>query len=634
MEDNTQDARMNGENVIDEGTNELLGTTDEQNIEELPVSELWEEIGFHKPLAGFWYNLLFSLISLILGLFLSGILINIFYPYPESNGYRDVTGGIFSLLFVVFDLGTHMTMDRFIAEARIKNPGKMLNYIQYFIWYQAFTGLVQTTFITLYAIYIVPNTNLSYGVWLMLIVATYQYPGYLGVFGGVLGSLQNYDKTAILGFISGQGFQRITELSFVLLGRWWGMNDPAIGEIMGIAIGANIGVYIDDFFSMILSAWFFQKAMKKEGIKARDCFRVGFDRKLVKEALWFGIKTGMPTLTGVATGLVILWINITFIPQYTTWATLNGLMSGISGFVNWGGVAAPTPLIAEAYLNGKKKLTQYYVAQTWRYITLFQFLFLPSILAVYLVLNKFFINFNMDNYLLAIPFFLPTLIRHFQQPYTSFADSMQLGTNHPNFLMVLRFAEEILKVFFTVLWIVWLRLPQQYGLDALIWIIPCGIYPAIMFKTIIAYIYIHVKIVKLKFGLWQTFVAPVVSGAILALGLFTFILFGFPVIENAWGFFAALGIAIAFLILVLLFGYLPLTVFLGGWDTESLREFKNAARMSGPSKFFVWPMYLLTEAVSKKTRMFNRFPIKYDEAIKEARELLQIKKSHEKKNSA
>src|SRR5512137_308807 len=246
---------------------------------EQSVNQLWDAIGFHKPLAGFWYNLIFSLISMFIGLFVSGIIVNIFYPYPESNGYRNLAGGIFGLLFTIFDLGTHMTMDRFIAEARIKNPARMLNYIQYFIWYQCWTGLVQTTVVSIYALYIVPNTSLSYGVWLMLIVATYQYPGYLGVFGGVLGSLQQYHKTAVLGFITGEGFQRLTELTFVFLGRMWGMANPAVGEIMGIAIGACIGVYVDDFFAMWLSAWFFSKAMKGEGIKARDCFRIDFDWK-------------------------------------------------------------------------------------------------------------------------------------------------------------------------------------------------------------------------------------------------------------------------------------------------------------------------------------------------------------------
>jgi len=593
--------------------------------EKLSTEALWEAIGFHKPLAGFWYNLTFSLIGLVLTIFITGALVNIFYPYPESNGYRSVTSGIFALFYTIMDLGTNMTMDRFIADARIRNPTKMMQYIQYFIWYQAITGLFQTTIVSYYALFIVPYGNLAYGMWLMLIVASYQYPGYLGVFSGVLGSLQHYHRTMLLGFISGQIFNRVTELSFVFLGRLWGQSDPRIGEILGIAIGANIGTYICNFFSMWLSAYYFTKAMKGEGLRARDCFRHDFDFKLVKECAVFGIKTGMPNIIGVATSLIILWESILFIPQYTTYATLAGLASGISGFVNWGNISAPTPALAESYLNGKKILTQYYITATVRYITLFQMLFLPMILSILFILNRFLVELNMLNYLLAVPFFIPTLIF---QSYTSFADSIQLGCNRPTFLMIIRFAEECLKVFFTTLWLVILHLVTTYGFPALIWVMPLGIFPAVIFKTVAAYIRIHKTIVKVSINKYQTLVVPLTSGAIMFGGLFSLLFFVITPLENIIGFFPAIIIALVLLLLIVLFVYLPLTALLGGWDTMSLREFKQAAQMSGPSKLFVWPMYKMTELACKKSKLFNKHPIDSTEAMIEARELWEMKKSH------
>nr|MDO8112360.1 hypothetical protein [Candidatus Sigynarchaeota archaeon] len=475
---------------------------------------------------------------------------------------------------------------------------------------------------------IVPQTSLSYGVWLMLIVATYQYPGYLGVFGGVLGSLQQYHKTAVLGFITGEGFQRLTELTFVFLGRIWGMSNPAIGEIMGIAIGACIGVYIDDFFAMWLSAAFFTRAMKNEGIKASDCFRHDFDWKLIKECVVFGIKTGAPWIEYAVSNQILLWMYIVYIPQYATFASLSGLIGGISGLVNWGGVSAPTPLLAESYLNGKKRLTQYYISQTFRYITLFQFLFLPTILAVYFVLDKFFIIFNMTNYMMALPFFFSTLLRNLQQPYTSFADSLQLGTNHPTSFMWLCIGQDILRIFFMSLWIIWLQLPARFGLAALVWIIPCGEYPPIMFKTVTAYIYVNKKICPLKVGWWQTIVAPVLAAACAFGVLMAMLVFVFIPVEATVGFIPAVCIALGVMLVMLMFGYLPLTALFGAWDTDSLREFKQAARMSGPSRWFVWPMYLLTEKACRKSHMFNKYPINADAAIAEARELVAIMESH------
>lgn len=613
-----------------ESLNEASKLNPPETSEEISTEALWDKIGFHKPLAGFTFNLIFAVISQLISVFIAGILVNIFYPYPESNGYRGVVSGIFALFYTAMDLGTNMIMERFIAEARIKNPKRMLQYIQFYIWYQAFTGLAQTTVVTLYALFIVPNTNLGYGMWLMLIVAVYQYPGFLGVFGSVLGSLQQYHRTAILGFISGEAFSRICELSFVFLGRMYGQAHPEIGEIMGIAIGANIGIYIKDFFSMWLSAYYFSKAMKTQGIKARDCFRVQFDRKLIKECITFGIKTGLPNLIGTAMGFIILMEYVTFMPQYTTFATLSGLIGGISNFVNWGSISAPTPLIAESYLNGKKKLTQYYATQTFRYITLFQFMFLPSILTIYMVLPKFFVVFDMEQYALAIPFFFPTLIGQIQQPYTNFADALQLGTNHPNSLMILRFTEESMKIFFVTLWVVILQLPLNMGQSAVIWILPCGVLPAILWKTIMGYIYVHKKIVPLKINAWQNLGAPLIAGGTIFAGLALFVTYAFPALEAVLTFIPTVFISIILLIILLLFGYLPFTAYLGGWDTESMRDFARAAQMSGPSRFFVMPMYKLTAKAAAKSRLHNRFRIPAEEAMKEARELLEIKIAHQK----
>src|SRR5271157_3302360 len=597
-----------------------------QDVQE--VDEMWEAIGFHKPLAGFWYNLTFSLITLVAGLIFSGALLNIFYPYPESNGYRGVTSGIFSLFLTVLSLGTSMTMDRFIADSRIRNPRKMIQYVQYYIWYNAFTSLCSCTVISMYALFFVPFGDLSYGVWLMVIIAANQYPGFLGAFSGVLGSLQYYHKTAILSFVTGQIFNRITELSFVLIGRWYGSIHPELGEILGIAIGADLSVVVNSFIGMWLSAYYFTKTMKNEGVRVRDCFRIDFDRHLVWETFFFGIKTGIPNLIGVVTGLIMLWENIIFVPQYTTLNVLAGLAGGISGFVNWGGVSAPTPALAESYLNGKKKLTEYYVSATIRYITLFHMLFLPMTLSLLFILDKFLLFFNLTNYLLAVPFFIPSLVNQFQQPYTSFADSIQLGCNRPNFLMGIRFTEESLKVFFTTLWLIILALPVVYGYNALIWILTCGVQPAILFKTFVAYIRIHKTIVKVVIPKWQVFVAPTIACGImlvLLISLFTFVIN--PLIDII-GFVGALAVAVACLLFIVMFSYMPLTALLGGWDSVSLNEFKQAARMSGPSMFFVWPMYKATEFACKKSRLFNKFPIHSEDAMREARELLELKKSH------
>jgi len=154
----------------------------DQDAKATTTSEMWDQIGFHKPMAGFWTNLVFTLFGIVLSAILFGALINFFYPFPESIGIKDIAFGYFSLLFSLMDVGTGAVMGRFIPEVNIKNPEKMLHYVQYFIWYQMFTGLVQTTFVSLYALFVAPQTSMAYTAWIMLIASTVQYPGMLWAF--------------------------------------------------------------------------------------------------------------------------------------------------------------------------------------------------------------------------------------------------------------------------------------------------------------------------------------------------------------------------------------------------------------------------------------------------------------------
>lgn len=377
------------------------------NEEIKPPEELWDEIGFHRPLGGFWFRVIFILITAIFGLAVVGVYYKYIYPYPESVGYRTIVGGTFALFFRLFDLGTHNTMDRFIAEAAIKDQSKMVKYIQYFIWYQMMTGLIQTTAIAFYALYWVPRTELAYAVWIMLLTSLIQYPGFLGVFKGALGALQQFNKVEVLSFVSGDVFQRLTEVGFVLLGRYWGMQNPQIGELMGIALGAVIGLYVDDFFATALSAWYFTKAMKDKGISAKRCFRIEFDWALVKEAFVFGVKTGMPAIIGLASALIQLRMWILYVPQYATFVTLSGMAANISDLVNYGMNISLTQLFSESYMNGKRKLTEYYITQYMRFATMVQFFFISIIAVTLLALPQVFVGLGIGHYLLAIPFIIP-----------------------------------------------------------------------------------------------------------------------------------------------------------------------------------------------------------------------------------
>jgi hypothetical protein len=99
----------------------------------LTDAEVWQNIGFHRPLAGFFYNLVFWIVGIFFGAFVGGWLYSIMYPFPESLGYKTAATAIFALFFQVWDLGTANVVNRYMGENSVKNPHKMILYVQYFI---------------------------------------------------------------------------------------------------------------------------------------------------------------------------------------------------------------------------------------------------------------------------------------------------------------------------------------------------------------------------------------------------------------------------------------------------------------------------------------------------------------------
>jgi hypothetical protein len=90
-------------------------------------------------------------------------------------------------------------------------------------------------------------------------------------------------------------------------------------------------------------------------------------------------------------------------------------------------------------------------------------------------------------------------------------------------------------------------------------------------------------------------------------------------------FFSALVPTILLVAAGLLFGYFPLTGFLGGWDPTNLEEFRKVAKMSGPSKILVIPIFFLINIACKHSRLHGRFEMPVEGVVQEAKELLAIK---------
>nr|MDO8111473.1 hypothetical protein [Candidatus Sigynarchaeota archaeon] len=141
--------------------------------------DLWDQIGFHRPLGGFMYNYVIGFVEIVFGVVVGGLMISLLYPYPESKGYRDLAGMMFVWIMPLFDIGVAYGIERFIGEWRVKDPAKMVQYIEFFAWYNLFSSLAKTTIFSAWTFTVISHSNLAYLDWNLLLLAIQHYPGVL-----------------------------------------------------------------------------------------------------------------------------------------------------------------------------------------------------------------------------------------------------------------------------------------------------------------------------------------------------------------------------------------------------------------------------------------------------------------------
>ena len=502
----------------------------------------------------------------------------------------------------------------------------MVQYIQYFVWYQAITGLLQITGISIWCLYFVPNTELAYGIWIMLVVITKQYPGFPGVFKGALNSLQHFDKKATLEFLQSEAIQRLTEIVFVLLGKWYGASNPAVGELLGIAIGATFGLYLDDLIVAFIAAKFLADALDDYGISFKRLFYIEFDMDLVKECLSFGLKTGLPSILFASTQLIALSLSLAYVPQYTTFIVLKDMAIMLVATTDRLVRQDFTPVFTEAYQNDKIKLCQYYHAHAFRFYFINSGFAIAIMLTVMSIFDNVFLGFGLDRYFLTIPFLIPALIYRCTRPYQRYPETLFVAAHRPNQLFILKVFEEGMKILCWYLTIAVFKV-QDLGLAGIVYTLTLADYPAILLKILIAFIYINRRIFKLKYLTWQTFGAPMLATAIL-FGLFTSL--RITILDPLWDtqFMLALILGLVFIIFLVLGVYFPLTVVLGAWDDDSIRDFKKVQKMAGPSTFVVKPMAkVIFWIADKNPKLHNKFKDEElsREALEEIKELIAIR---------
>lgn len=576
-----------------------------------PPVDNWENIGYHRVLGGFFFNIAFALLAVGYMLVLP-----LFVPFPESMGYYNILTGIFSSIFTFADFGLASALSKFVAEYRVKDPARTIQYVRFFIWFQAFTGLVQTTVISLVGLYALRDHHLAFMAWMFCWLSTIQYPGWLGVFNEALKGFQQYGKQAIVGLLNTIVFQTITLIIGAQLGAYLGQLNPRFGAILGSSIGLVVGYYVDDFTSVVIAGWLFSRVLAPLGFRVRDVFTPHVPKEVARESLRFGLGVMAFVLSYQSIGTILAFVYARYLPNYGTLVGTLTVLSPVIGLaetVNGMHIGNHRATVSEAYFNDKPNYAAYVLSNAFRTIGQITFLILPVVLIVGPpIVTNFFPEYAQIFFqILVWRLVFSSIFQH-----SHVMNEVLIGTGHHKFNVAITVGEQLVLLTTTLVCL-------QYQLGIFVLIIPGYFQTA--FKQGVGWVYINRRIIDLHFNPWQSWGATGIAGAGYYL-LITGVYRGLdalltPVLTPI----GTIALTIVLAIYVLPGpGYFLTIGLLGGYDDHTLADLERAVALAGPSKIIVRQWYRMA-AVGARSPLHGKFPMYTTGVDEEIRDLMAQK---------
>lgn len=567
----------------------------------------WQAIGFARPLAGF-LTLAGALLLLFVPFYwLTNMVVpNDVQPFPQARGMWDFAWEALQMVWFLFDAGTFVAFVKYFAEYRVKDPKEALRSAQFFVWWQILTGLVQVTLACVASIVILPNTRYGYTSSFVMLVALGQYPGFFGVITFFFQAYQRFDYNIGLDLLSDWILRFALMIPFVLLFRRWGAANPQYGEAFGAAVGIGVGFYVSSLVSFALGIWLYRRL----GLSLRPLFLAHFDRATVKRMLWYGLRVvSGKFLFRAAQAIDKVMISLLLL-NYTEWLGLKGQIHYNLMFlfpVAYRFFETAMAALSESYGNGKRVLTQYYVAR----FTQVGMLYAAIGCSLLLALGPLFVREAMDpQWARAADYLIIAALLGALFAPAWLSDMLQKGAGRPGLFAIVLGLEQAARI----------------GLFALL--IPrfqfTGFYLAILLtllaKVVGGWIVNHLVILRLRLYLWQMFVAPLIAGAT------TYALWRLLVL--LWAPAGALQTSLLFFGAALC-GF-PLCFFLvglaGGGDEAFASELEQASGMTGPLRPLTRLFYVAAKAGFSLSPLHGRFPVTIaEEARAEAEELRRLR---------
>jgi hypothetical protein len=611
----------------------------------------WDMIGFHRVASFTFYTYVLVIGQIAIGAITIGVVLPLLMPYPEIEGYKAMAASVLGFWFSLmdFNMGGGSISDglkRFVGQYANINPRRAMNYIQFYIWFQMFTGLFQVTGILIVCFYFLINTELNYLIWFLIAESLIQYPGMLMIMEGCLSSFQRGDKLAWLQWLQETVFQFSVNVGLMAFGKWWGSLNPAIGEMVGITIFYILSQFLDDWINLVVGGVMLNKILKRNGVPegVKLMFYPRFDKIVVKECLSFTGKQWVGNqIKGFFSYIIGLFILIST-PNLATWTGLLLIPRTFARLVSMQGAmmdhsAAP---ISEAFNNGKKNLAQYYIHDVLKYFTFLTFMFATILLTLGPRLISSLVNIipGLENYqgaIILIPF---VVFIEFFTPLRRLWPKLFYACNQPMQPIYIEYIIMLPSYGIQFLFI-WLCIDvRMFPIWALILFPP---FVTDLIRMSIGLVWFNKSVLKidLKKIAWQVIIAPLLT-ALLFYGIMTILNytiwvafdFVFVALLGDIGYIiSALVISMLVLFIVPSMIYAPICALFGGWDKYTLEEFRKTALVSGPSRAIIMLIYKITAKMCAKSPLMNKFPLAdYDIVKKEIAELTVMKQQNLQKN--
>jgi O-antigen/teichoic acid export membrane protein len=575
----------------------------------------WEVIGIHRQLGGFLFTFFIGLFLVIPQLLVTNFVMPQFIqPYPQAAGWYYYAYNLFQIAWLLFDFGTSYALAKYFSQYRVKNPEKAIHYIQIFVWWQLFTGLIQISIFAFIGSIIFPYTNIAHMSWVLITFSLVQYPGFFLVFMFTFQGLQRADLHLITYVAWEVIWLLIGQVIFCYLGRLWGAANPIIGEALGAGIGYSVARYFDYWMTFILSFFLF----KKQGYSPKTCFRIDFTKDEFKESMKYGSKLAFgESFVQIGWFLQII-ITSTFIANYSNELGYFNLAWNVGMIVQLVTLYGQSLLgaFSESNSHGKKTLTKLYIYQAFRWGNYFAYFIISVLLATG---GLFLVGAAGQDYGGPAVRFMPLiLIFHGFGVYSWLVDAVFQGTGKTGYAALVWILEQTVRALLMFLLVILTR-------DMAFVII--AYWPAVFAKDIVAWIIVRYKIIKYKVYWYKTFITPLISAFInfLVLSYIGNFLWNIDMGDKI------INTAIIFLVGIFLFMYFFafLDGLFGGYDKNTIKEFEKATSMVKVRfiGFFPRALYKVAALGARISPLHNKFPIDiYEDGMAEAFELTLEKK--------